>query len=144
MPWGQSEGTKVRWDSNTNCGIDREEKKRESYPEKSPNLRQCQARSQNKGLSRARWLWTGPSPTGDNQAGGSQSWKGAIAASERHPLPNCKQAQLLTKSSWDSGWWTSAWRVMPEISSPEETHSTPEKVHPLYTQKTERLGGGRW
>ena len=53
----QSEGTNLRqqtrlWDS---------------YPTKSPNLRHCQACSQNKGLSRASWLWTGPSPTGDRQ-----------------------------------------------------------------------------
>ena len=36
---------------------------------KSPNLRHCQACSQNKGLSRAIWLWTSPSPTRDRQAG---------------------------------------------------------------------------
>ena len=58
MPWGQSEGTNFRkqtrlWDS---------------YPMKSPNLRYCQARSQNKGLSRASWLWTGLSPAGNRQA----------------------------------------------------------------------------
>ena len=29
--------------------------------------------------------------------------KGAIAAPERHYLPNCKQASLLTKTSWGSG-----------------------------------------
>ena len=39
----------------------------DSYPVKSPNLRHHQAHSQNKGLSRARQLWTGPSPTGDRQ-----------------------------------------------------------------------------
>ena len=46
------------------------------------------------------------------QAGeGSQSQKGAIMAPERHPIPNCKQTSLLTKTSWDSGWLTSARRV---------------------------------
>ena len=40
----------------------------DSCPEKSPNLRHQQPRSQNKGLSRASWLWTGPSPTRDRQA----------------------------------------------------------------------------
>ena len=39
---------------------------------------------------------------------GSQSLKEAIAAPERHYLPNCKQASLLTKTSWGSGWSTSA------------------------------------
>ena len=35
---------------------------------KSPNLRHRQVRSQNKGLSRASWLQTGPSPlSGDRQ-----------------------------------------------------------------------------
>ena len=46
------------------------------------------------------------------QAGeGSQSQKRAITAPERHHLPNCKQASLLTKTSWDSGQSTSTRRV---------------------------------
>ena len=63
----------------------------------TPNLRHCQARSKNKGLSKyqrkARWLWISPSPleTGRQEAG-SQSWKEANSAPERHPLPSCKQA----------------------------------------------------
>ena len=40
---------------------------RENYPTKSPNLRHCQACSQNKGMSRASLLWTGPSSAGDRQ-----------------------------------------------------------------------------
>ena len=125
------------WDSNPNCGIARErKKKRENYPAKSPNLRHCQALSQNKGLSkyqrRATWLRTGPCPTGDRQAGvgvgGSQSWKGAIAAPQRHPLPNCKQAPLLTKTSWDSGRLTSARRVAARDQLPRrDTRHTWEK-----------------
>ena len=45
-------------DSNPDCGLARErekkkrEREREKYPEKSPNLRHCQARSQNKGQSK--------------------------------------------------------------------------------------------
>ena len=57
-----------------------------------------------------------------------QSQKGAITAPERHHLPNCKQASLLTKTSWDSGRSTSPEGSQPEISSPEETHNTSEKV----------------
>ena len=34
-------------------------------------------------------------------------------------------------------------RPQPEISSPEETHGTPQKARPLYTQKTEQLGQRR-
>ena len=119
-----TEGTKLRqqprlWDS---------------YPAKSLNLRHCQACSQNKGLSRAS----------QRQAGeGSQSQKGAITAPERHHLPNCKQASLLTKTSWDSGRSTSTKRVAARDQPPEETHGTPEKVHLLYTQKIKLLGRGR-
>ena len=40
----------------------------DSYPAKSPNLRHRQAHSQNKELSRASRLWTGPSPAGHRQA----------------------------------------------------------------------------
>ena len=36
---------------------------------------------------------------------------GAILAPERHHLPDCKQASLLTKTSWDSGWSTPTRRV---------------------------------
>ena len=73
-------------------------------------MRHCHAHSQNKGLSKyqrtASRLQTGLSPTRDKQAGvgwgiGTQRQKGAITAPEWHPLPNCKQASLLTKSSWD-------------------------------------------
>ena len=139
-------------ESNPNCGIapEREgkgerEQERENYPVKCPNLRHCQGRSQNKGLSeyqrRASQLQTSPSPARDKQAGGSQSWKGAIAAPERHPPPNCKQAPLLTKNSWDSGRLTSTGRVALRDQLSE---GMPEKVHPLYTQKAEQLGQGRW
>ena len=51
---------------------------------------------------------------------GSQSRKGAIAASERHYLPNCKQASLLT-------------RLLGVLDG----QHPPEKVRWLYTQKTE-------
>ena len=57
---------------------------------------------------------------------GSQSWKGAIAAPERHYLQNCKQASLLTKTSWGL----------------DGQHLT-EKVRWLYTQNTEQRGGDK-
>ena len=84
---------------------------------------------------------TSPSLPGDTQAGGSQSRKGAIVAPERHPPPNCKQAPLLTKNSWDSGRMTSTGRVALRNQLSE---GMPEKVHLLYTQKAEQLGQGRW
>ena len=132
MPREQSEGTSLRlqprlWDS---------------YPAKSPNLRHHQARSQNKGLSRASQLWTGPSPTGDRQVRTARAGRGH-SAPDRHAIPNGKQTSLLTKTSWDSGLSTSARRVEPEISSPEETHGTPEKAPRLYTHQTEQQGRRR-
>ena len=78
---------------------------------------------------------------------GNQTQKGAIAALERHHLPNCKQAFLLTKTSWDFGRLHRRTHPpggsQPEISSPEETHGTSEKALWLYTQKTEQVGRGR-
>ena len=40
------------------------------------NWRHCQACSHNKGLSRASWLWTGPSPAGDRQARAARAGRG--------------------------------------------------------------------
>ena len=89
---------------------EREREKRQNYPTKSPKLRQCQDGSQNKGWSKyqrkASRLRTGPSTAADKQAEGNHSHKDTIRASERHPVPNCKQASLLTKPSWDFGWLT--------------------------------------
>ena len=72
---------------------------------------------------------------------GIQSWKGAIAAPERHYLPNCKQASLLPKTSWGSGESSSAWEgalvVHPEnqaagigvvISRSDHAHQTPHHL----------------
>ena len=60
-------------------------------------------------------------------------------APERHPIPNCKQTSFLTKTSWDSGPSKSTRKVTARYQLPEETHSTLEKVHQLYTKKTEQL-----
>ena len=54
----------------------------------------------------------------------SQSWKGAIAAPERHPIPNSKQTSLLTKTSF-SGRLTSARRVAAGDQLPRR--DTPRK-----------------
>ena len=83
------------WASKPDCGIATTRKA-------SPNLRHSQARAQNKGLNRE------PAADHPPPVTGSQSRKGAIAAPERHYLHNCKQASLLTKTSWGSGQSTSA------------------------------------
>ena len=60
---------------------------------------------------------------------GSQSQKGAIAAPERHYLPNCKQASLLTKTSWGSGWSTSAWEGAPVVHPENRVAGTGEPIN---------------
>ena len=51
------------------------------------------------------------------------------SAPERHPLPNCRQTLLLTKTSWGSGWWTSARRVTARDQLPRiDTRHTQEGV----------------
>ena len=51
-----------------------------------------------------------------------KSWKGAIAAPERLYLPNCKQASLLTKTSWglDS-------HLLPDTGRQRDTQNTEEQ-----------------
>ena len=84
---------------------------------KSPNLRNCQARSKNKGLSeyerRARWLQISPSPTGDRDAGGGQPEleRGKLGPREASSTKLQAGTQSLTKIPWDSVWLTSAGRV---------------------------------
>ena len=104
------------WDSQR----EREKKKereRENYPAKSPNLRHCQAHSENKGLSkyqrRASQLRIGPSPTGDREAGGGhpELERGKLGPREASSTKLQAGTQSLTKTPWDSGWLTSAGRV---------------------------------
>ena len=97
----------IAWDSNPDCVI----VILRSHHQKSPNLRHHQAHSQNKGLSRASWLQTRPSPHQRQAGEDSQSWQRAISSPERHPIPNCKQTSLLSKTSWDSRRSTTAGRI---------------------------------
>ena len=60
---------------------------------------------------------------------GSQSWKQAIAAPERHYLPNCKQASLLSKTSWGSGQSTSAWEGAPVVHPESRAAGTGEAIN---------------
>ena len=92
---------------------------------KSPNLRHHQARSQNKGLSRASWLWTGPSPTEDRQARAARARRGQLWT--QRGIIYQLQAGFVANQDF-LGFW------MVEL---------PEKVHWLYTQKTKWQGQGR-
>ena len=47
---------------------------------------------------------------------------------ERHYLPNCKQASLLTKTSWDSGWSTSTWEGAPVVHPENQVARTGEAI----------------
>ena len=102
------------WDSNPNCGIAREKKKRER---ELPCSLAC---SQNKGLSkyqrRASLLHTGPAPSHQRQRGRkthyrqNQKARGNLSPRDWHPPPNCNRLPV-ARSSWDSEWLTSARRV---------------------------------
>ena len=56
---------------------------------------------------------------------GSQSQKGAIAAPERHYLPNYKQVSLVTKTSWGSG-QSSTWEGAPVVHPENRAAGTGE------------------
>ena len=74
---------------------------------------------------------------------GSQSQKGATVAPERHHATLVSRLHCLPRLLGIPDGRHPPGRSQPEISSPEETHGTPEKVRRLYTQKTERQGRGR-
>ena len=72
------------------------------------------------------------------QAGeGSQSQKREIVAPERHHLPNCKQASLLTKTSWDSGSVDIRLRGAPIVHPENRAAGTGEAInHSDHTRQT--------
>ena len=109
---------------------------------KGPNLRHLQACSQNKELSRASQLQASLSPAGDRQAraaragrGQSRPHRGIIYQTASKLRCQPRLLEILDGRHPLRG-------SQPEISSPEETNGTPEKVRRLYTQKTERQGWG--
>ena len=83
--------------------------------------------------------WPFTLPEAERQADNSQSQKARGKLSPRDGIlyQTAAGSQLLSKSSWDPGRLTSTRRVAPEISSPEETHSTPEMALPPRTRDTE-------
>ena len=85
-------------------------------------LRHRQACAQNKGLNRDSRLQTIPLRWQAARAGR------AIAALERHYLPNCKQASLLTKTSWGSGQSTSTWEGAPVVHPENRAAGTGEAI----------------
>ena len=70
---------------------------------KSPNLRHHQARSQNKGLTRASWLRTGPSPQETGRGGQPESERGN--RSPREASSTKLQAGFIANQDF-LGFWT--------------------------------------
>ena len=165
----------LMWDSNPNCGITREGKKQRerTFPQKA--LTGSLAHTQNKGLRecqrRARQLpyrVLPPRRPRDRPATARARRQGAAAALAPEITSSTKLwrgSQLLTMSSWDSGWLTSArsvtaWDQLPRgdtqhildyaivshqgnrAAGTEEvrkTHSAPGAVHLPSTQSPEML-----
>ena len=111
----------LTWDSNPNCGIAKETHIRTKKPFMWKALMHSQVHSQNKGLSkyqrRASWLHVGSSPPRVKEAGMWQpepEGKGLLHSQPQRAASSTKLwagSQLLTTSSWDPGWLTSARRV---------------------------------
>ena len=92
------------------------------------NWRHLQACSWNKGLSRASWLWANPYPARDRparaaRAGRGQSWpqRGILHQTASRLRCSPRFLGILDGRHLPVG-------SQPEISSPEETHGTPEKA----------------
>ena len=67
--------------------------------------------------------------------------KGQSRPQRWHPLPTVSRLQLLTNSSWDPGWLTSARRVTALKSAPQGSHTAHLRS---CSQETECLRPGRW
>ena len=112
MPRGQSEGTSLRqqprlWDSD---------------PEKSPNLRHCQARSQNKGLSRASWLHSGPSPARHRQAKAARAGRGQ--SQPQRVILYQTAADFVANQDFLGSWTVNiCWEGLSQRSAPQKRHT---------------------
>ena len=111
----------LTWDSNPNCGIAREREKKKgerTFPRKALTKAQLGLLTEQRiewHQRRASQLWTGPPLLeAERQAGGSQSHKsrGNLSPRNTSSAKLLGRSQLLTKSSWDTGWLTSARRVI--------------------------------
>ena len=103
----------------------------------SPNHQQ--ARSQNKGLSRASWLWTGPSPTRDRQARAARARRGQ--SQPREASYTKLQADFIANQDF-LGFWTVD--ILREGCS---QRSAPQKRHTAHLRRcavcTPRKPSGR-
>ena len=90
--------------------------------------------------------WPVPLLQAERQAGDSQSWKARGNLGPR----DCILHQIVIRLPVANQVFLGSWMAdihqegcSPEISSPEETHSTPEMVLSRHTQETVQLGPGR-
>ena len=116
----------LTWDSNPNCGIEREKKKREfSRKRLWPNMQPGSLREQRveRIPKRASWLRTSPSPRrrqrGKHTNSQSQKTRGNLSSETASSTKLLAGSQLLTKSSWDPGWLicarrAAAWDQLPK------------------------------
>ena len=120
---------KLTGDSNPNCGLaGRGRGAGGNYPTKSPNLRHCQARSQNKGLRRASWLWISPSPAGDRQAGQPEPKGGNH--DPREASSTKLQAGFAANQDFLGFWMVDiCWEGHSQRSAPQKRHTAHLRRH---------------
>ena len=97
---------------------------------KSPNLRHHQAHSQNKGLSRASWLWTGLSPSGNRQARAARARR--VYRGPREASSTKLQAGFIANQDF-LGFWT--------VDIRREGHSQRSAPQKRYTAHLRRCAG---
>ena len=89
---------------------------------KSPNLRHCQACSQNKGLSRASQLRTSPSPAGDRQVGAARARRGNC--SPREASSTKLQAGFVANQDFLGFWMVDIHQAgLSQRSAPQKRHT---------------------
>ena len=118
----------LMWDSNPNCGIDRErgkkERERENFPTKTPNLRHCLAH-RTKDWANTRGELAGSEPAhppqeAGTQAGSIESQKGAN--SPRDGILHQTVSWLPVANQAFRGSWTDdiLWEGYSQRSAPEK------------------------
>ena len=89
---------------------------------KSPNLRHRQAHSQNKGLSKASWLRTGPSPAGDRQMRAARARRGNH--SPREASSTKIQAGFVANQDFLGFWMVDIrWERCSQRLAPQKRHT---------------------
>ena len=116
------------------------EKERENYPVKSPNLRHCQACSQNKGLRkhqrRASQMQTSPSPAGDKQSGGRQPDPERGNHGPREASSTKLQADSIANQEFLGFWMVDICRKgCSQRPAPQKRHTAHLRRHTLCTSR---------